>query len=171
MKSKWLFLILGLQLLVVSAWCNQKETSQSVQNDESYFNLAGFLFEIDDLPSSLYFYNQLIKEKELIQCYDENYVKALYRASQIYGSIDPYQMLKLMEKIKIHDKTISTMEIKDGYLITNLPPEMNCEFEQQYFKQVFPTSGLCEKDDIEFSNGQMKIKLKCCCCQKPSELE
>ena len=75
----------------------------------------------------------------------------------------------LIEKIKIHDKKIPKWEIENGYLVANkVSPEITGENEKKFLKKMFLFFGVCESEsDIEFSNDQIKIKLKPCCCCKP----
>jgi len=168
----WLSIFFGVQLSFATIWCDEMKknvTLTAIQDDKVYLNLAEILNESEDVSTSLYLYNQLIKKKETNHCYDSNYVEALYRASHIYSFVDPQISLQLTEKIKIHDKNIPKWEIVDGYLVTDkMVPEMIGEDEKLFFIKMFTLSGLCDsKDDIEFTNDQIKIKLKpCCSCRQ-----
>lgn len=167
MKKKWLFFILGFQLSIVPVWCSNQETSNKIKSssdDELCLNLADFLYESEDLPTSLYLYNQLINKKEIAECYDENYVKALYRAASLYVQVDINKTIEINKKIQIHDKMLSSVEINSGYLTMNVPSEMR--EEKEFFMNMLVSAGLCESaDDIQYSNGEIKIKLKGCPCQ------
>lgn len=158
-----------------SIWCHESNTSNEIklktaQEDRLYLNLGEILNESGDLATSLYLYNQLIEKKELNQCYDRNYIEALYRAAHLYSFIDRDQTLQIVEKLKIHDRNLPKWEIINGYLVADkVSPEMTGEKEKLFFTKMFLASGLCESEaDIEFTNGQIKIKMKpCCSCRKP----
>lgn len=168
----WLFLALSFQLFIVSLWSAEKTLpneikSKAEQLDSLYPTLEEILNE--DLPTSLSIYHQLIEKNEAKQCYDEIYVEALYRVP--YFLVDHKRALEALKKIEIYDKNLPKMNIENGYLITDkIPPYMG-EEEKLWFKKVLVASGLCKsEDDIEFANGQIKVKLKQCCC-KPQNLD
>lgn len=164
MKKKiCVFITLGFQLFG-SLLCQEKI---DLFKNFSYPTFEEIVQE--DLPTSLHFYNQLIEKKEARQCYDEIYVQALYRILYPFSLIDQNRNLQILEKLKIYDKkNFPTAKMENGFVITdNIPPYIG-EEQQFWFKKMSVESGFCEsEDDIDFSNNQIKIKLKpsCSCCK------
>ena len=148
----------------------QKMKGVKLAEDITYLELADTLEGVGDLPSSAVTLNQLIAGKESNESYNENYVQALYKAQNIYVLTDINKAIEIYRKIQKYDQNLPIVKIENGLLTAE---KFAIEIDDEMLllmKQIIIQSQMCEDlDDIEFSEGKMKIKLKPCCgCSKPS---
>lgn len=173
MKKKWLLQILGFQLFFTSLNCQEIINPSEIKSKSKQLVCPcpaseenEFLSNPEDLSISLSLYQKLIERKESTKIFDEIYVQALYRVLQPYSLINQNMALEIIKKIEIYDKNLPKWTIENGYLIADkISPYISSEEERAWFKKTFLSSGLCgSEEDIEFSNGQIKIKLQPGCC-------
>jgi hypothetical protein len=159
---------LFLAFLSISFVLESREISNLTQ-DSTYLQYAEFFDTVGDLPLCLTTINELIARKEFNECYDDNYVKALYKAQNIYALIDINKAIEIYRKIQMHDKNLPSVKIENGVLTAE---KFAMELDDEMLllmKEIIIQSKMCEDlDDIKFSEGKMTIKLKpCCSCNRP----